>query len=205
MEEEKKMKTVTVEVFGKELFLEPKDPDGKEIYKSCDTEEQVRKVKIVLWGEGMRLDCHDEAGDLLECHNALSAAADLFEIKVLDEGEIREIQRSDLGESIGKFDDEDPDFEKCDFKTGCSLYEPTDDGISQIDYIQTKIYGDIEVEVTAGKKFDPAKARLIWSEFVLPDSEEPVYVGLFYDGKQYPIELDIDSEREISTKPIWEE
>lgn len=32
MEEEKKMKTVTVEVFGKELFLEPKDPDEEEVY-----------------------------------------------------------------------------------------------------------------------------------------------------------------------------
>lgn len=31
MEEEKKMKTVTVEVFGKELFLEPKDPDEEEV------------------------------------------------------------------------------------------------------------------------------------------------------------------------------
>lgn len=30
--EEKKMKTVTVEVFGKELFLEPKDPDEEEVY-----------------------------------------------------------------------------------------------------------------------------------------------------------------------------
>lgn len=32
MEEEKKMKTVTVEVFGKELFLEPKDPDEEMVY-----------------------------------------------------------------------------------------------------------------------------------------------------------------------------
>ena len=32
---------------------------------------------------------------------------------------------------------------------------------------------------------------------------ESVYCGVLYDGKQYPIELDIDSEREISEDEIW--
>ena len=32
IEEKKNMKTVTVEVFGEELFLEPKDPDEEEVY-----------------------------------------------------------------------------------------------------------------------------------------------------------------------------
>lgn len=50
MEEEKKMKTVTVEFFGKELFLEPKDADDEEVYDAY-SRYALSGFKIVVNGK----------------------------------------------------------------------------------------------------------------------------------------------------------
>lgn len=50
MEEEKKMKTVTVEFFGKELFLEPKDADYEEVYDAY-SRYALSGFKIVVNGK----------------------------------------------------------------------------------------------------------------------------------------------------------
>ena len=181
--------------------------DNKDLNVSLDSNsEESRNVKIVLWGEGIRIDCYDDCGEIIECYNALYAGTTLFEIKIIDGDKVSEIKESDFGKTIGPVADDDPDFEKCDFENaGCNLWEPAEHGISVINSVQTKVYGEIEVPIPAGDKFNPAKARLLWSEFALPHSEEPIYFGMLCDGKQYPIVLDIDSEREISDDRIWEE
>ncbi|MBD5357199.1 MAG: hypothetical protein HDR88_09390 [Bacteroides sp.] len=173
--------------------------------KGNNLEEQTRVVKIVLWGEGVRIDVFDDAEDIIDCYNALRADVDLFEVTVYDGDYRKEIKESDLGKSLGWDNDEDPDFDKCNFDSGCNLWEPEEDGASRIDWVQTKVYGEVEIELPVNENFDPHKVRLINSEFGLPDSEEPVYIGLFYNGKQYDINLDMDTEREISVETIWEE
>lgn len=47
IEEKKNMKTVTVEVFGEELFLEPKDPDEEEVYDAYSRFKRNRMVFTV--------------------------------------------------------------------------------------------------------------------------------------------------------------
>lgn len=170
----------------------------------------MKEVKLQLWGEGLRIDVIASDGDIIECHNALREG-ELFEIQVIDgdgigEDVIGEISPDILGPLLGMTDDDDPDYEKvAAWRSDCYILDPEElDGDPEtIIAFQTKIYGIITIIIPDDETFDPSKVRLLWNEFVLPDSEEPVYFGALYNGVEYPIELDYDTEREISSEEIW--
>lgn len=167
-------------------------------------QNETRKVTLQLYGEGIRIDVLDSYDGVLNCYNALRES-ELYEIKVIDKDEVTEVSENELGERLGIFDDFDDDFDS-DFawESECNLCEPEEiEDIDKINMIQTKVYGNAEIDVPKDEKFEINKVRLMQNEFVLPGGEEPVYFGVFYKGKAYPIELDIDSEREISVDEIW--
>ena len=163
------------------------------------------KVTLQLWGEGIRIDVLDCDEAVVDCYNAITS--DIFEVKVINDTKIeKEISKADLGEGLGYTDEDDPDYTKVsNWDEECNLSEPEEnEWIESINLIQTKIYGEALIELTEDEVFDPKKVRLLWKEFILPDEEVPVYFGVLYNGKEYPITLDIDSEREIATETIWE-
>lgn len=184
----------------------------------------MKKINIYLYGEGRRLDVFDDAGDFCECHNAMRDS-EYFQIKVKDGEKETNYSYNDFGSQISSYEwpeevyDEDEEKfidsnytqfegkeprEVFDFG-GCDLYGLEDDGEGgRIDLIQTKIPATINIELNDDEVFDPKKLHFMYSEFVVPGAELEVNTGVVYDGKQYPIELDIDSEREISVETIWE-
>lgn len=172
-----------------------------------EEEKKTKEVTLQLWGEGIRIDVIDESQEVLECYNALREG-ELFDIQVLEEGkEPQSISREELGNDLGWDCPDDDDFDKVSsWDNECQLEDPEENEdytIERINWVQTKVYGNVKIELNSDEVFDPGKVRLLYTEFVLPDSEEPVYFGVLYDGKEYPIELDIDSEREISVNEIW--
>lgn len=167
-------------------------------------QNETRKVTLQLWGEGIRIDVLDSYDGVLNCYNALRES-ELFEIKVYDKDVVTEVSENELGDRLGIFDDDDDDFNS-DFgwESDCYLCEPEEnEDVNRINMIQTKVYGKAEIDVPTDEKFEINKVRLMQNEFVLPGSEEPVYFAVFYKGQAYPINLDVDSEREISVEEIW--
>ncbi len=168
---------------------------------------ETKKITLHLWGEGMRLDVLDSAGDVIDCINALRKG-ELFEISATDGDSEFAVSLDEIGKSLGKQENDDEEYdggfdlwyEYPDF-----LDDPEDsyDDVNKINMVQTKIYGKVEIELPVEESFDIHQIRLMWAEIVLPDSEEEIYTGLLYKGKPYPIVLDIDSEREISVDEIW--
>ncbi|MDE6447919.1 MAG: hypothetical protein K2L35_06330 [Muribaculaceae bacterium] len=184
---------------------------------------KMKEVTISLYGEGTRLDVFDSEEDLMECHNAMRDS-EYFRIAVFDGEEETEYSCDDLGSMIYGYEwpeeiyDEaeakflDPAYEQFADKTpsdvfdycSCDLEEAEDMEIGRIEWIQTKIQASVTIEIAENEKFDPKKFHFLYNEFVVPDAEIEVNTGVVYDGRQYDIELDIDSEREISSETIWE-
>lgn len=184
----------------------------------------MKEIQIQLYGEGTRLDVFDTEDDLMECHNAMRDG-EYFDIKVIDGKKETPYSYSDFGDQItsyewpediynpeeekfidpayAQFEGKQPD-EVFDFG-GCDLYEAEEEGVGRIELIQTKIPAYVTIKIKEDEKFDPKKLHFIYSEFVVPDAELEINTGVVYDGKQYEIELDIESEREISSDTIWEE
>lgn len=168
---------------------------------------EKKKVTLRLWGEGMRIDVLDSAGDVIDCINALRKG-ELFEIKATEGDSEFAVPLDEIGKSLFKRDDDDEDYdggfdewyEYEDF-----LDEPEDsyEDVEKINMVQTKVYGNAVIELPVEESFDIHQIRLMWTEIALPDSEEEIYCGVLYKGKSYPIVLDIDSEREISIDEIW--
>ena len=182
-----------------------------------------KEIQIQLYGEGCRLDVYDTEDDFSECYNAMRDS-EYFEIKVKDRDTETEFSLDDFGEKITSYewpdDVFDSDIEKFidasyaqfegkepnevfDFG-GCDLYEAEEQGVGRIEIIQTKIPAYVTIKIKDGEKFDPKKLHFMYSEFVVPDAELEINTGVVYDGKQYEIELDVESEREISSDTIWE-
>ena len=184
----------------------------------------TREIHIHLYGEGCRLDVFDTDDDLMDCHNAMRDG-EYFDIKVIDGENETEYSYGDFGNQItsyewpediydegeekfidpayAQFEGKQPD-EVFDFG-GCDLYEAEDEGAGRIEWIQTKVPATVSIELNDDEKFDPKKLHFIYSEFVIPDAELEINTGVVYDGKQYEIDLDIDSEREISNETVWEQ
>ena len=168
---------------------------------------EKQKVTLRLWGEGMRLDVLDSAGDVIDCINALRKG-ELFEIRATEGDSEFAVPLDEIGKSLFKRDDDDEDYdggfdewyEYEDF-----LDEPEDsyEDVEKINMVQTKVYGNAVIELPVEESFDIHQIRLMWTEIALPDSEEEIYCGVLYKGKSYPIVLDIDSEREISVDEVW--
>ncbi|MDE7440674.1 MAG: hypothetical protein K2M69_00710 [Muribaculaceae bacterium] len=186
------------------------------------TNKKMKEIKIYLYGEGCRLDVYDDADEFSECYNAMRDS-EYFEIKVKDGDKETEYEYSDFGSQISSsewpeevYDYEegfyDPKYAKFDGKEpsdvfefgGCDLYEAEAEGLGRIEMIQTKIPASVTIELHDDEEFDPKKLHFMYSEFVVPDAELEINPGVVYDGKQYEIELDVESEREISTETIWE-
>ena len=168
---------------------------------------EKKKVTLRLWGEGMRLDVLDSAGDVIDCINALRKG-ELFEISAIEGDSEFAVPLDEIDKSLGKRDDDDEDYdggfdewyEYEDF-----LDEPEDsyEDVEKINMVQTKVYGNVVIELSVEESFDIHQIRLMWTEIALPDAEEEIYCGVLYKGKSYPIVLDIDSEREISVDEVW--
>ena len=187
----------------------------------ADTKE--KEIEIQLYGEGCRLDVYDTDDSFSECYNAMRDS-EYFEIKVKDGDEETEYSLGDFGNQItsyewpediydsdaekfidpayAQYDGKQPD-EVFDFG-GCDLYEAEEEGVGRIEMIQTKVPAFITIKIKEGEKFDPKKLHFMYSEFVVPNAELEINTGVVYDGKQYDIELDVESEREISSERIWE-
>lgn len=218
---------ITIDKTGKVLKKEKWDDEKSEWMDISDDshdidDKKMRSVKIHLYGEGCRLDVYGDGG-FSECYNAMRDS-EYSAIKVIDGDKETEYSLDDFGnqmtgsewpEDIYNEDEEkfiDPSYAQFEGKTpndvfdfgGCDLYEAEDEGVENIEYIQTKISAFVNIELNDGEEFDPKKLHFIYSEFVVPDAEIEVNTGVIYDGKQYDIDLDIDSEREISTETIWE-
>ena len=161
-------------------------------------------ITLRLWGEGLRIDVLDSEEEVIDCMNSLTTE-DLFEINVIDGDSEVTISKDELGESLGMQDEEDEDYDE-NFNWNAGYIEDPEESYEDVEIInsiQTKVYGDVEIEIPENETLDLRKIRLMWTEMVLPDSEVPVYCGVLYNGKQYPIILDIDSEREISVDEVW--
>ncbi len=185
------------------------------------TQTKMREIKIYLYGEGRRLDVFDSDGDFQECYNAMRDE-EYFEIKVQDGEKETEYSYTDFGSQIRgyewpeevydgerfidsnyvQFEGKDPS-EVFEFG-GCDLCEAEEEGVGRIDLIQTKIPATVTIELNVDEEFDPKKVHFMYSEFVTPDEELEINPGVVYNGKQYDIELDVESEREISVDTIWE-
>lgn len=166
----------------------------------------------------------DSEEDLMECYNAMRDS-EIYGITVADGNEETEYSSDDLGHTIYSYEwpediyDEDrkefldPAYLEYADKTPsdvfhfaeCDLLEAEDMEIGRIELIQTKIHASVTIRIAENEKFDPKKFHFLYNEFVLPDTELEVNTAAVYDGKQYDIDLDCDSEREISTETIWEE
>lgn len=60
--------------------------DNKDLNVSLDSNsEESRNVKIVLWGEGIRIDCYDDCGEIIECYNPCMQAQPSLKSKLLME------------------------------------------------------------------------------------------------------------------------
>ena len=174
----------------------------------------MKKIVMNLYGEGARVDVLDSNEDVIECYNAM-VDDEYFDIEV----DGKNYSYDDFGEGIRdcewpddidddevykQFEDKEP-YEVFSFE-GCNLYEPEEsvEGAESIQVVQTKISASVTIEICEDEEFDPEKLHFMRTEFVLPDSEMEVNCGVVYNGKQYDIELDIDSEREISVETVWE-
>ncbi len=190
---------------------------------SAPADAKEKEIEIRLYGEGTRLDVFDTDEDFMECHNAMRDS-EYFDIKVIDGKSETAYSLDDFGnmitgyewpEDIYDSDSEkfiDPVYEQFEGKTpgevyefgDCDLYEAEGEGVGRIEMIQTKVPAHVTIKIKNGEKFDPKKLHFIYSEFVVPDAELEINTGVVYDGKQYEIELDVESEREISSETIWE-
>ena len=174
----------------------------------------MKKIVMNLYGEGARVDVFDSDEDVIECYNAMVDDA-YFDIEV----DGKNYSYDDFGECIRSCewpDDTDDDdayrqfegknpYEVFSFE-GCNLYEPEEsiEGAGSIQVVQTKVSASVTIEICEDEEFDPKKLHFMCADFVFPDSEMEVNSGVVYDGRQYDIELDIESEKEISVETVWE-
>lgn len=181
----------------------------------------MKKVVVNLYGEGLRIDVLDSDEGVIECYNAMVDDG-YFDIEV----DGKNYSYDDFGKSIDKsvwpddiydygeddfindaykeFETDDPS-QVLSFK-GCDLYEPEEsvEGAESILVVQTKVSASATIEICEDEEFDPKKMHFMCAYFVLPDGDMEVNCGVVYNGKQYDIELDIDSEREISVETVWQ-
>ena len=179
----------------------------------------MRKIVMNLYGEGARVDVLYSDEGVIECYNAMVDNA-YFDIEV--DGE--EYSYDDFGMSVRRgewpddmFDDGEPindvykefvdkEPEQVLSFEGCNLYEPEEsvEDAEIIRVVQTKVSASVTIEIGEDEEFDPKELHFMYAEFVLPDRDIEINCGVLYNGKQYAIELDIDSEREISVDTVWE-
>lgn len=164
----------------------------------------MRKVIIEIYGEGVRIDVLDNEGEVLDSYHALLAHVPIYDITVIDGNKVTRLEQSNLSicNPYGLMEDYEIEF---DGDCPCILEEPKErfESVDSIYYIKTKETGVVEIELPESEEFDQSKICLVYNEFALPEWEEPVYCGLIYDGKQYSIELDLETAREISMQKIW--
>ena len=181
----------------------------------------MKKVVVNLYGEGLRIDVLNSDEDVINCYNAMVNDA-YFDIEV----DGKNYSYDDFGEGIEDCewpDDIDDDevykpfvdnepgevfsFERCD--------SPAEtEGAASIQIVQTKVSASVTIEICEDEEFDPKKLHFLLNEFSYPDPKYPdnpriaryqlVNCSVIYNGKQYDIELDIDSEREISVETVWQ-
>ena len=181
----------------------------------------MKKIVMNLYGEGVRIDVLDTGEDVIGCYNALVTDA-YFDIEVDgknysydDFGEcIRSCEwpdDTDDDDAYRQYDGNDPD-EVFSFER-CSNPEETE-GAESVQVVQTKVSASVTIEICEDEEFDPKRLHFMRNEFSYPDPNYPdnrriarykeVNCGVIYDGRQYDIELDIDSEKEISVETVWE-
>lgn len=184
----------------------------------------MKKIEIELYGDACQIDTFDLDGELADCYVAMRDE-EYTDITVRDGNEETEYSIDDLGGNLdiewpddiydwktdkfidstyAQFKGKSPDevFKIEDKWLNCYLSEPEGE-LSKIEAIILKGHAFINIEIPEGETFDPKKFHFIYGEFVLPDYELEVNIGAVYDGKQYKIEVDPDSE-EAWRETIWE-
>lgn len=181
----------------------------------------MKKIVMNLYGEGTRVDVLDSYEDVIQCYNAM-ASGEYSDIEVDgnnysydDFGKC--IQSEEWPEDIYDEDKEefiDDAYKEFEGKApsdvfsfeGCFLYDPEGsvEDAESIQLVQTKVSASVTIEISEDEEFDPKKLHFMYAEFALPDCEMGIDSGVVYNGKYYDIELDFDSEREISVETVWE-
>ncbi len=165
------------------------------------SDEATKKVTLYLEGEGFRIDLLDEDGGIVDCYNEGFYDGIIYSLTVIDENGETEVDPEEITESIEPFDDEE---NKYDWGENIDLSEAEDmEDVDSIHGIQTKVAGEVVIEIPADETFDIKKAKWMVKEVVLPDSEEPYAIGIIYNDKSYPVELIIDSEKEVDDIELW--
>lgn len=76
--------------------------------------------------------------------------------------------------------------------------------MSRIVDMSLKGHAFINIEIPENDDFDPKKLHFIDDEFTFPDCNLDVNTRVVYDGKQYKIEVDPDSDYGCGGETIWE-
>lgn len=162
--------------------------------------KNMKTVTLRLNGDGMRLDIFDENGDVCECQNPGFYDGTIYSIRVIDENGETEVDADEIEESVYPYDDEEKKYEWLD---ACYYGNENLTDIESIHGIQTKVEGEVKIEIPTDETFDIKKASWMCDEIALPEEEVSYTIGVIYDGKSFPINLDIESEREVDDEELW--
>ena len=193
-----------VKLNGKYVFLQL-HPDGSWNIEEKEDDEDETMVTLYFYGEAVRIDVMDKKDDLMDSFMAMRDG-EIYDIDLWVGDDIESISTDDLGETLNAFEEDDPDYkESYDWGYWPNMYKPTEvfDNVGRLVWIMSKTGAYVKIELKDGEKFDPKKFRLLSSEIVTPDGEFEVYCGALYNGKEYPLEIDIDSDDEKGQQDLW--
>ena len=210
-----------------EWVIEPytkKKAKRKKAVKS--TSNRMKKIVIELFGDGCQIDTYDMEGELDFGWLAM-IDGEYSEIIVIDGDEETAYSVDDCGENIYEWPDDIYDWEtekfidptyaqfegkepadvfKLDDKWlnfNSTLYKPKGK-LSRIVNLSLKGHAFINIEIPENDDFEPKKLHFIDDEFTFPDCNLDVNTRVVYDGKQYKIEVDPDSDYGCGCETIWE-
>ena len=167
-------------------------------------EKEKKKVTIIFYGEGTRIDVRDENDDLIDSYMYLRDV-DIDNIEL--EGNTRkELSTEDLGKPLNEiWDQDDPEYKESYFESIPNLYHPCEvyENVGRIVWIMSKTCAFVKIELEDGEKFDPKKLRLLTSEVAYPGGELEVICGALYNGKEDPLQFDLDGDDEKGWEDLW--
>ena len=181
------------------------EEEWEEDEDKSETSEDENKVTLYFYGEGVRIDVMDKEDDLMDSFMALRADS-IYDIDLVVDDDTESISADELGETLNAFDEDDPEYkDSYDWGYWPNMYRPEEifDNVGRLVWIMSKTGAFVKIELDKGEKFNPQKLRLLSSEIVTPDGEFEVYCGALYNGREYPLEIDIDSDDEKWQQDLW--
>ena len=181
------------------------DEEWDEGEDEAEASEDEKMVTLYFYGEGVRIDVMDKEDDLMDSFMALREDS-IYDIDLWVGDDIESISIDNLGETLNALEEDDPEYkDSYDWGYWPNMYKPEEifDNVGRLVWIMSKTGAFVKIELKDGEKFNPQKFRLLSSEIVTPDGEFEVYCGALYNGKEYPLEIDIDSDDEKGQQDLW--